>query len=201
MVNKIYSVFQCLNKLKDFPPLFFRLILAYGFFQPAMSKIEHFSAIVDWFTSMNFFLPFVSAVLATTTEALGVVLLFLGLGTRIISVPLMFVMLVAIGTVHWENGFAAGGNGFEVPFYYFFMLFSLVITGGGKLSLDYLIASKCIPCDECGVCGACTTTTSNKCCDHSEKKTGGNDSKEKVDGSDGNNGEDGAKKGSTEGKE
>ena len=51
----------------------------------------------------------------------------------------MVVMVVAIATVHYQNGFPCGKNGFEVPFYYFFMLFSLVITGPGRISLDHLI--------------------------------------------------------------
>lgn len=75
----------------------------------------------------------------TATEAAGFVLLFLGLGTRLISVPLIVVMIVAIFTVHIGNGFKAGNNGFEIPLYYLLMLFSLVITGPGRLSLDALI--------------------------------------------------------------
>ena len=52
---------------------------------------------------------------------LGIVLLTLGFGTRVIALPMMFVMIVAIFTTHISNGFAAGDNGFEIPFYYFLM--------------------------------------------------------------------------------
>jgi putative oxidoreductase len=91
---------------------------------------------------MNYPLPMFSAILAMSTEVLGVVLLTLGLGTRIIALPLMFVMLVAIFTTHISNGFAAGDNGFEIPLYYFLMIFALVIQGSGKFSLDYLLSRR-----------------------------------------------------------
>ena len=91
---------------------------------------------------MGYPFPLMNAYLATATEIAGVVLLILGLATRIISIPLMIVMVVAIFTVHISNGFAAGDNGFEIPLYYFIMLFTLVIYGSGKVSIDYLISKK-----------------------------------------------------------
>jgi putative oxidoreductase len=76
------------------------------------------------------------------TEVLGIILLTLGFGTRVIALPLMFVMVVAIFTTHISNGFAAGDNGFEIPLYYILMLFALVVYGSGKFSLDYLLGRK-----------------------------------------------------------
>lgn len=114
-----------------------------------MKKLNNLDAIAEWFATLRLFdlfnipFPTLNAYLAAGTEGLGVLLLTLGLATRLISVPLMFVMFVAIGTVHWQNGFGAGDNGFEIPFYYFLMLFSLLITGAGKYSIDALLAKKC----------------------------------------------------------
>lgn len=131
---------SAMGRLKDVPLLFFRLILAYGFFQPAMMKITGLTGVAEWFGSMGYPLPVVSAFLAALTEGLGVVLLTLGLGTRYIAIPLMFVMGVAVFTVHLSNGFAAGDNGFEIPLYYFLMLFALVVYGSGRISLDHLFS-------------------------------------------------------------
>lgn len=86
--------------------------------------------------------PALNAYMATTVEALGVVLLVLGLGTRIIAIPLIIKMFVAIFTVHWKNGFAAGDNGFQIPFYFVIMLFTLLVNGSGKFSIDYFIRKK-----------------------------------------------------------
>ena len=132
-----------LKKTKDIlPPLLFRLILAYGFYGPAMMKLHDIHAIGDWFAGLGLPAPYFQAYLATGTECLGVLLLILGLGTRIISIPLIITMLVAIKTVHWENGFEAGNNGYEIPLYYILMLISLVFTGAGKVSIDYILARK-----------------------------------------------------------
>lgn len=129
-----------LNKLGDVPLLLLRLILAYGFFDPAMKKWNDIGAITQWFDSMGLPLPGLNAYLAASAEALGVVLLALGLGTRIISIPLMITMLVAIFTVHIGNGFAAGNNGIEIPLYYLIMLIALLIYGSGKISIDHMLA-------------------------------------------------------------
>jgi uncharacterized membrane protein YphA (DoxX/SURF4 family) len=51
--------------------------------------------------------PSLLAHLAAYTEAIGALLLLLGLATRWISIPLMFTMVVAIFTVHWDHGWAA----------------------------------------------------------------------------------------------
>jgi putative oxidoreductase len=70
------------------------------------------------------------------------VLLTIGLANRIISIPLIIVMIVAIVTVHWGNGFEAGNNGFEIPLYYILMLLVILINGAGKFSIDYLIGKR-----------------------------------------------------------
>ena len=139
LIDKYISL---VSSLKDLPPLFFRLILAYGFYEPAIKKLQNIDSIAQWFASMNIPAPTLNAYMATATENIGFVLLFLGLGTRFITVPLMFVMIVAMKTVHWEHGFACSANGIEIPFYYFFMLFSLLVTGAGRISLDFLISKK-----------------------------------------------------------
>ncbi len=131
-----------LSKLESLPLLLFRLVLAYGFYGPAMMKLKNIDGIISWFTDMGMPMPALNAYMATATESLGVLFLILGFSTRIISVPLIVVMLVAIKTVHLANGFESGNNGFEIPLYYIFMLFALFIYGPGKYSLDYLLTKK-----------------------------------------------------------
>jgi putative oxidoreductase len=74
--------------------------------------------------------------MAASTELIGVVLLVLGLFTRVISIPLIIIMIVAITTVHLGNGFSAADNGFEIPLYYMIFLLIFLSQGAGKFSLD-----------------------------------------------------------------
>ncbi|MDC0932841.1 DoxX family protein [Arcobacteraceae bacterium] len=116
--------------------LILRLIIAYGFYEPAMSKINDIDSVAGWFGSMGIPFPTVNAYMAAGTEILGVGLLVLGLFTRLISLPLIVIMIVAIFTVHLDNGFSAGTNGFEIPLYYMMFLMVFVTQGAGKFSLD-----------------------------------------------------------------
>lgn len=142
ITQKYHNTIQWLANLNDLPLLLIRITLAYGFWITASMKLGNVEGIASWFESMNYPLPLFTAYMATIIETAGVILLLLGLGTRLISFPLIVVMLVAIATVHWGNGFDAGDNGSEIPLYYILMLFVLIIYGPGKISLDYLIGKK-----------------------------------------------------------
>jgi putative oxidoreductase len=136
MLQKYYTI---LSKLKDLPLLIIRLVLAYGFLNPALTKLKDLHSVAEWYKTLHIPYPVFNAYLSTGTEIAGFILLVLGLFTRMISIPLMITMIVAIVTVHWENGFEAGENGFEIPLYYMIMLFTLMVFGAGKLSLDKLL--------------------------------------------------------------
>jgi len=141
-MEKYKLVIKHLSKLKDVHLLAVRLILAYGFYNPAIMKWQNIGSITEWFAGMGIPLPTLNAYMAASTEMAGVVLLTLGLASRIISIPLIFVMIVAIVTVHLGNGFEAGNNGFEIPVYYILLLLVILIYGAGKFSVDYLLQLK-----------------------------------------------------------
>mgnify|MGYP003648584280 CR=1 FL=1 len=139
MKNIISKYHNLLDKLTDLPLLIFRVVLVYGFYSPALYKISDFSGTASWFESLGVPFPTLNAYMAGITEFAGVILLTLGLGTRLISFPLIITMIVAIFTVHIGNGFPAIHNGIEIPLYFIFMLLTLMVYGPGKLSIDYLI--------------------------------------------------------------
>lgn len=108
---ELYNKFKdSVNAVRDIPPLAFRLLLSYVFFGPAMMKLGDISSTTMWFDSLGIPLPTLNAYLATFTETAGFVLLFIGLGTRLISVPLIFTMIVAFFTVHMDNGWSVIGQ-------------------------------------------------------------------------------------------
>lgn len=116
-----------------------RLLIAYGFYEPAMMKWHDIDAVAEWFGSIGIVLPTLNAYLAASTEITGVILLTLGFLTRLIALPMIVIMLVAILTVHLPNGFSAGANGFEIPLYYLLFLVLFFSQGAGKFSLDRFV--------------------------------------------------------------
>jgi uncharacterized membrane protein YphA (DoxX/SURF4 family) len=92
-------------------PLALRLYLVPVFWVAGMNKVAGFDSTVEWFGNPEWGLglpaPLLLAFLATAAEVAGAVLLLLGLGTRLIALPLMATMVVAAVTVHWDNGWQA----------------------------------------------------------------------------------------------
>jgi len=140
MLKNIYPITKnILSHGQSLVLLLARLAVAYGFYEPAMQKWSDIGAIATWFGTLGIPFPTLNAYMAATTELTGVILLTLGLFTRLISLPLMVVMIVAITTVHLAHGFSAGDNGFEIPMYYLLFLSIFASFGAGKFSLDHLI--------------------------------------------------------------
>lgn len=104
-------IFNRTDHLSGLGPLALRLFLVPVFWVAGMNKVDGFENIVEWFGNSEWGLglpfPTLMAGLATGTEVLGAVLLLLGLAVRWITIPLMVTMLVAIFSVHWENGWQA----------------------------------------------------------------------------------------------
>jgi putative oxidoreductase len=143
---RLQQFYQEFSRLSEYTHsialLLARFTVAYGFYEPSMMKWNDMGSVAEWFASMHFPVPLFSAYLAASAEAVGVILLVLGLFTRFVSVPLMIVMVVAIITVHLGNGFSAGNNGFEIPLYYFLFLLIFFSQGAGRFSLDRLFFDK-----------------------------------------------------------
>ena len=103
-------------KVVDFlAPLALRLYLVPIFWMAGIQKFNHFESTAEWFGNPEWGLgmpaPTLLAFLATATEIVGAILLLLGLGVRLISIPLMFTMLVAAFSVHIQNGWLAIATG------------------------------------------------------------------------------------------
>ncbi|KAF0807677.1 hypothetical protein A6D6_00674 [Alcanivorax xiamenensis] len=108
---RVQALLERARTLDFLAPLALRLYLAPVFFSAGLNKLNAFDATVAWFGNPDWGLglpfPWLLAFLATAAELIGGVMLLLGLATRLISLPLMATMLVAIFAVHWPNGWFA----------------------------------------------------------------------------------------------
>lgn len=102
------GIFLWLRHLEGLAPLGLRIYLFFVFWEAGTQKLSGIENTINWF-DMGLGLPFpaLMAYLAAYTEAIGALLLLIGLATRWISIPLMITMLVAIFAVHWDYGWAA----------------------------------------------------------------------------------------------
>lgn len=91
--------------------LLIRLYLAPVMVQAGWQKLANFDSTVQWFGDAEFGLglpfPYVLAMLASLAEFVGGLLLVPGLAVRWVSIPLLITMVVAMVTVHAENGWLA----------------------------------------------------------------------------------------------
>lgn len=94
----------------------------------------------QWMASIGIEPGYLMALLSGSGEFFGGLAILIGLLTRPAAAVLAFTMLVAILTVHIGNGLFASNNGYEYVLALLTIAASLVITGGGKLSLDRLLS-------------------------------------------------------------
>ncbi|GJL56471.1 MAG: hypothetical protein NPIRA02_36030 [Nitrospirales bacterium] len=137
--------------------LILRVMLALVIFPHGAQKL------LGWFGgngfegTMGFFtqqmgMPWVIAFLVIIGESVGALAIALGLFTRFSAASLAVIMLGAVAMVHWPHGFfmnwfgQQAGEGFEFHLLVIGMALALVTNGGGKWSMDRVIA-RCITGD------------------------------------------------------
>jgi uncharacterized membrane protein YphA (DoxX/SURF4 family) len=115
LLIKMRELLDATRGIDFIAPLLLRLYLAPVFWMAGTKKFASFEDTVAWFGNPDWGLglpfPALLAFLAAATETVGAVLLVLGLGVRLISVPLMATMVVAAVTVHLQNGWLAIAEG------------------------------------------------------------------------------------------
>jgi len=92
-----------------------------------------------FFGSLRFRAPFVQAFVASATELSCGVLLALGLLTPFAALGIAVVMVTAVSTVHWKNGFWNTAGGFEFNLLMWTSAVAIAVIGPQRFSLDRLI--------------------------------------------------------------
>lgn len=82
--------------------------------------------------------PEISLILTVFAEFLCSVLLILGLGTRLATIPLIVTMAVAAFVAHGADPFGRK----ELALFYLVVYLAILLLGGGKYSVDNLIGKK-----------------------------------------------------------
>ncbi|MEZ9890646.1 DoxX family protein [Vibrio breoganii] len=96
----------------------------------------------QWMESIGLGPGYLMALMAGSAEFFGGLFIIVGLLTRPTALVLAFTMIVAIVTVHLENGLFMSNNGYEFGLSLAVISFALMFQGGGRLAIDNLIAKR-----------------------------------------------------------
>jgi len=143
-------LFQTNDKFSYWVP---RVILGCVIFPHGAQKLFGWFGGFGFTNTMTYFtqtagLPWIIAFLIIIGESLGSLGLIAGFLTRLSALGLICIMMGAIITVHIPNGFfmnwfgKQAGEGFEYHLLVIGMSIPLLISGGGKYSVDAFINKK-----------------------------------------------------------
>lgn len=127
------------TRLEWIPLALARLTVGWVFLQSGWGKLHNLEGVTDFFVSLGIPAAHLQAPLVAGIEFGGGLLLLMGLGTRIVAVPLIGVMAVAIGTALWSDVEELSDLLSLAEFGYIVLLLGLVISGAGTLSADALL--------------------------------------------------------------
>ena len=147
MTSFMRRLFQTHDKFSYWVP---RVILGCVMLPHGAQKLFGWFGGFGFTNTMTYFtqtagLPWIIAFLIVMGESLGALGLILGFCTRLSALGLICIMVGAIITVHIPNGFfmnwfgKQAGEGFEYHLLVIGMSIPLLISGGGKYSVDLLI--------------------------------------------------------------
>ena len=123
-------------------PLLLRLVFGWFWLETGWAKLHNLEFFSQRFVEWGIPLPMLSATVSGATDLIGGALLILGLGTRLVAIPMIVNMLVALAvvvlpTISTFNEFVELDEVLYVA-----VLFWLLMAGPGKASLDHLLARR-----------------------------------------------------------
>ncbi|MBJ7449557.1 MAG: DoxX family protein [Parachlamydiales bacterium] len=141
------------NKLISFgnflQPLFLvaiRLFWGWGFVMAGLGKFTHMHKTIATFGKIGLPVPLLSAYAAASVELVCGALLVLGLFSRLVTLPLIATMMIALGTAHIDalRHIFEDPHAFtrQAPFLYLLICIIILVFGPGCLSIDYLLKKK-----------------------------------------------------------
>jgi putative oxidoreductase len=138
-------VTRLLNTSDSFAPLALRVPAGIIFMAHGAQKLfgafggHGLEGTGQWMASIGLEPGYLMALMAGSAEFFGGLAILIGLLVRPAAAALAFAMLVAIFTVHIGHGLFVSNNGYEFALALLAMSVSLLISGGGNLSLDRML--------------------------------------------------------------
>jgi putative oxidoreductase len=143
-IDHIYALFlRAANSLQSPLLLAIRLYWGWQFWQTGFGKLHDIGKVAEYFSSLGVPAPVLNAYFIALLEAVGGILLILGLGSRLIALPLVIDMVMAyvFGDREALGSFLSDPGKFyaAAPYTFLFASLLILIFGPGLFSLDTLI--------------------------------------------------------------
>jgi putative oxidoreductase len=122
------------------PPLFARVVIGVVFTHSGFGKWTHLDQVVKFFSDLGIPFPQLQAPFVASVELVCGALVLVGLGTRLVAVPLIGTMVVALATAFGEKITGLNALFGLAEFLYIVLLVQLAVGGAGALSLDRFVA-------------------------------------------------------------
>ncbi|MEX1243162.1 MAG: DoxX family protein [Thermoanaerobaculia bacterium] len=130
------------NRLKWLPPTVARITVGWIFLQSGWGKLHNLPKVVEFFTELGIPAPQIQAPLAAGAEFVCGAMVLLGLATRLASLPLMVVMVVAIVTAKKGDIHELSDLFGMAEYLYIALLAYLAAYGAGPVSVDRIFAKR-----------------------------------------------------------
>lgn len=130
------------QKFQWLPPLLTRIALGVVFALAGWGKLQHIEKVVGYFGSLNIPFPSFQAPFVAGCELAFGVLILLGLFTRLASIPLIGIMIVAIGTAKLEDMGTLSDLFAFSEFLYVLLFLYLIVHGPGAVSVDCFLRKR-----------------------------------------------------------
>jgi putative oxidoreductase len=121
-------------------PLVVRLVFGYFWLETGIAKVQNLAGFTQRFVGWHIPYPAFSAGMSAWTELLGGLLIMLGLFTRLVCIPMIINMIVAVTLVVSTNLMGLDDYVEADEVVYSLIFFWLLMAGPGKASLDTLVA-------------------------------------------------------------
>jgi putative oxidoreductase len=140
MRKQIERILWLLSEQEWLAQLLVRIFVGYFFMETGWGKLHNLDGFAQRFAGWGIPYPQFNAALSAYTEFIGGLLTVFGIGTRLVSIPMMINMLVAILKVNLK-GVTSIDDFVELdePLYALTYLW-LLLSGPGWVSVDYLLS-------------------------------------------------------------
>ena len=138
----LWRLRDAITRFEWLGPLLLRLVFGWFWLETGWAKLHNLEFFSQRFVEWGIPFPMLSATASGAVDLVGGALLILGLGTRLIAIPMIVNMLVALAVVVLPTISTLDEFVELDEVLYVAVLFWLLMAGPGKASLDQLIAAR-----------------------------------------------------------